>query len=132
MLGCYVSYNTGVTLTRLGAAQRRWEFKENDITTDGQNTIAYPEAYNEVELSGGFLKELPKQEADAPPGINFRVKQPVVEEIVEEDADCEAPPPGSSVLRSLDSCFDISPPKSKIRKKVRTVDGTPESEETWI
>lgn len=129
ILGCYISYANGVTLRRMTSGGS-WSFDDADIINDGQNNISEQPAYNNTLLEGGFLNSNQSNQTIVTSPATFTYVAPVTETVIEEDQDPNLLPVGTTVLRTLDSCFDLSGPK-RVRKITTQMYDNPESEEIW-
>lgn len=133
-LGAFVRYSRGKAEIISFDSLRRWSFPKQLNHKDGTNTRNRPTYFDRAELTGAF-SELQNDSTGATPDgggqddgeqeqrTRFRQLPPVLEEVVEEDEECESPPANSRVLWGLDSCFDFSGPK-KVRRRTRTIDGS--------
>lgn len=128
ILGCYVSYETGVKLVKVGGGGS-WNLSDREVVTDGSNTLQEEVGYNKAELT--WTDTTAQDDVPSPPGQLFTVKEPVIDVLIEEDDDVELPPPNSKVLRTLDSNADISGEK-KQRKESTLVNGIVVSEKLSI
>lgn len=128
--GCYVSWTKGCQLLKFDSGARSWNFPISDVITDGQNTRSGWNGYRDTELTWGNSQDNPESTTPTN-GTQFTKKAPVVERVVEEDAEYASPPPGTYVLKDLSSTCDESSP-TKTRKITTTIDGTPEREEVEI
>lgn len=128
--GCYYSYSNGkVELTRFSSG-KKWNFAIEEFTQDGGNVLRRVKGGKNIELIWESSDD-DETEPDAPPQTRFTRKEPVVVTLIEEDEDVESPPEGTTVLRTLDSTSDASPPK-KVRKISKQLNGTTISEETEV
>ncbi len=104
LLGCFVVYGRpGVELRPIDAV-KIWNFADEDVITDGGNTLRGAIAYNRAEMTFSGDNESSSADIGDPPGVKLTKKAPVIETTYEQDSDNPAQPPANStILKSIDS-----------------------------
>ena len=126
--GCYLSFTEGVKLKSLSSGGNNWTLANEEVVTDGKNTVSGGLAYRETELTWGTGNN---KNVTAVSDSSFTLREPVIQVLDEVDDDLEKPPIGSIVLQNMGSCHDLQGPK-KTRHRTTSVNGSTNTEETWI
>ncbi len=126
--GCYVSFTEGVELKSLSSGGKSWQLGNQEVITDGKNTLTDFIGYRDTELTWGSGEN---KNIDATPESTFSLKEPVIQTLEEVDEDLEKPPEGSLVLKNMTDCHDLQGQK-KTKRKTTLVNGNTSKEEIWI
>lgn len=134
--GCIVVYRKGIELIKVNAG-KLWNYPQAKVKEKSQTNFGAVPVIKDALLQGKFdgnldnLEDLEKQLL-AIKIQQFTLKEPKIEEFLEEDDDVELPPLNSEKLKTVDSnSIDGGGPK-KVRKLSKTINGKPFKEKIEI